>query len=314
VISSTLNDQHLRLQIAAMTTATPATAKRIGGRLAVLLSSALGNRSGDSFGILLYHRSTPAPPGIQAPTMNVTPTRLRAQLEGVLELGYQFWSLRDIIRRVENGHPLPSNVAVLTFDDGYQNFHHNVWPLLLEWRLPATLFVATAYIDSPRPFPFDQWGCKYQQEVLPEAWQPLTWSQCLEIEQSGIVEIGSHSHTHRNFRHRPDELRQDLMVSLSLLEAELGPGQRTFSFPYGSSRSSRGAFTDSLLVDVVRSCGVSCALTTEIALANPTTSPYTWGRLEVVDTDSSATVRAKLEGWYSWMGAARQAYRRLLPS
>jgi peptidoglycan/xylan/chitin deacetylase (PgdA/CDA1 family) len=297
-----------------MTATSVAAAKRIGGWLAVLLSSAFGNRSGDSFGILLYHRSTTVPVGIQAPTMNVTPTCLRAQLEGLLELGYQFWPLEDVVRRAEEHDTLPPKVVVLTFDDGYENFYLNVWPLLLELGVPATLFVATAYVDSGQPFPFDEWGRDHHERAEPEAWRPLTWRQCLEMERSPVVEIGSHSHTHRNFRSRPEELRRDLVTSLSLLEAQLGPGPRTFSFPYGSARSTSGAFTDALLVEAVRSCGVSCSLTTEIALANPATSPYTWGRLEVVDTDTSATVRAKLEGWYSWMGTARQAYRRLLPT
>jgi peptidoglycan/xylan/chitin deacetylase (PgdA/CDA1 family) len=297
-----------------MTVTTAAAAKRIGGWLAVLLRSALGNRSGDSFGILLYHRVTSVPNDIKGPTMNVPPTRLRAQLTGVLELGYQFWSLPDVLRRVDERAPLPPNVVVLTFDDGYENFHLNVWPLLVELGVPATLFVATAYLDSGRPFPFDEWGCTYHERSEPKAWRPLTWRQCLEMERSRMVDIGSHSHTHRNFRGRPEDLRRDLAASLSLLEAQLGPGPRTFSFPYGSARSSRGAFTDASLVETARSCGVSCSLTTEIALANPTTSPYTWGRLEVVDTDSSATLRAKLEGWYSWMDTARQTYRRLLPT
>jgi peptidoglycan/xylan/chitin deacetylase (PgdA/CDA1 family) len=298
-----------------MTATSAAAAKRIGGWLAALLNSAFGNRSGDSFGILLYHRSTSVPAsGVEAPTMNVTPTRLRVQLEGLLELGYRFWPLPDVVRRVEEHDALPPDVVVLTFDDGYENFHLNVWPLLMELGVPATLFMATAYVGSGQPFPFDEWGRNHHERSEPEAWRPLTWRQCLEMERSPVVDIGSHSHTHRNFRGRPEELRRDLATSLSLLEAQLGPGPRTFSFPYGSARSARGAFTDASLVEAARSCGVSCSLTTEIALANPATSPYTWGRLEVADTDTSTTLRAKLEGWYSWMGTARQAYRRLLPS
>jgi peptidoglycan/xylan/chitin deacetylase (PgdA/CDA1 family) len=304
----------LQQRIAPMTAMTAPAAKRIGGWLAVLLHSALGNRSGDSFGILLYHRAANPPKVLEEPPMNVPPIRLRAQLEGLLELGYRFWSLPDLLRRVEEHGPLPPDVVVLTFDDGYENFYLNVWPLLLELDVPATLFVATAYLDSGRPFPFDEWGRTHHERADPQAWRPLTWGQCLEMERSGMVDIGSHSHTHRNFRGRPEALRQDLLTSLSLLEVHLGPGPRTFSFPYGSARSASGAFTDASLVETVRSCGVSCALNTEIALADPATSPYTWGRLEVIDTDTSATLRAKLEGWYSWMGTARQAYRRLLPA
>jgi peptidoglycan/xylan/chitin deacetylase (PgdA/CDA1 family) len=280
--------------------------KQVGGRLALLLSSALGTRAGDSFGILLYHRAAPVPEGVEAPTMNVTPARFREQIEGLLESDYEFWPIRDVIQHVREGQPIPANVVVLTFDDGYQNFYLNVWPLLLQWRVPATLFVATGYVDTIGPFPFDRWGCANYRRVAPEAWQPLTWSQCRKMERSGVVDIGSHSHTHRNFRGEPDELRQDLMTSLALLKQELGPAPRAFAFPYGSAR---GGFVDASLIASARACGVTCSLTTEIRLASPATDPFTWGRLEVVDTDSSAIIRAKLEGWYDWMEAARHVYR-----
>jgi peptidoglycan/xylan/chitin deacetylase (PgdA/CDA1 family) len=290
-------------------TLTIATAgKQIGGRLALLLSGTLGTRAGDSFGILLYHRVTPVPDGVAAPTMNVTPSRFREQIEGLLESGYVFWPLRDVIEHVREGQPIPVNVVVLTFDDGYRNFYSNVWPLLLQWRVPATLFVATGYIDAVAPFPFDQWGRAHHRRVGPEAWQPLTWSQCRNMERSAVVDIGSHSHTHRNFRGKPDELRQDLRTSLALLEKEIGYRPRAFAFPYGSARRE---FVDASLIASAKACGVTCSLTTEIRLANPATDPFTWPRLEVVDTDSSAVVRAKLEGWYNWMEAARHAYRRL---
>jgi peptidoglycan/xylan/chitin deacetylase (PgdA/CDA1 family) len=242
--------------------------------------------------------------------MNVTPARFREQIEGLLQLGYKFWPLPDVIDHVERDWPIPEGVVILTFDDGFRNFYLNVWPLLRQWDVPATLFVATAYLDSPDPFPFDTWGVAHRERAAPEAWQPLTWKQCLEMERSGLVDIGSHTHTHRNFRGKPVELRHDLATSLALLEAQLGPGLRTFSFPYGSSR---GRFADAAVVESARSCGVTCSLTTEIALVDPMTSPFTWGRLEVVDTDTSAIIKAKLDGWYAWMGAARQAYRHVLP-
>jgi len=56
----------------------------------------------------------------------------------------------------ENGKPLVS----LTFDDGYANFRLNVLPLLERYKIPATLAVATAYMGSTKPAPFDGWAQK----------------------------------------------------------------------------------------------------------------------------------------------------------
>jgi peptidoglycan/xylan/chitin deacetylase (PgdA/CDA1 family) len=280
--------------------------KRAGGRVARALDAGFGSRAGASFGILLYHRISPRPVGVPTPTLNVTPARLREQLTGLLADGFTFRPLGEVLHLGSTGQTVPVRTAVLTFDDGYENFVGHAWPVLSELCVPATVFVATSYVDSRDPFPFDPWGQRHHRCTSPDTWRPLTWEQCAELERSDLVEVGSHSHTHRNFRGRPAELHADLAASLRTLEERLGPGPRPFSFPFGSAR---GTFADEALVAAARDCGVTCALTTDIALADPGTSPLTWGRLEVSQADDSNTVRAKLNGWYLWMERAREAFR-----
>ena len=53
---------------------------------------------------------------------------------------------------------IPSNVFAVTFDDGYENNYLNALPILRELNVPATIFVATKYLDTDRPFPFDDWS------------------------------------------------------------------------------------------------------------------------------------------------------------
>jgi peptidoglycan/xylan/chitin deacetylase (PgdA/CDA1 family) len=36
----------------------------------------------------------------------------------------------------------------LTFDDGFSDFYDNVWPVLKEWNIPATLFINPAFVDN----------------------------------------------------------------------------------------------------------------------------------------------------------------------
>jgi peptidoglycan/xylan/chitin deacetylase (PgdA/CDA1 family) len=283
--------------------------KWLGGRVALSLEALLGSRAHGSFGILLYHRLARVPEGLKPPTMNVTPTRFREQLEGLLRSGYRFRPLRDVVASVLEGEPVPAKTAVLTFDDGYKNVYLEAWPVLRELGVPATVFVVTGYLDSPEPFLFDTWGREQRWRAPTAAWQPLTWAQCQEMEQSGVIEIGTHTHSHRDFRGRPQEFAHDLQTSLSLLERRLGPGPRTFAFPFGGSRSG---FAGPVLVEVAKACGVTCSLTTEIELVDPGTSPFAWGRLEVVEADTSAIIEAKLAGWYTWMGAAREAFHAIL--
>jgi peptidoglycan/xylan/chitin deacetylase (PgdA/CDA1 family) len=281
--------------------------KWLGGRVALGLDAALGPRPDDGrFGILLYHRVAAAPDGLERPTMNVAPDRFAAQLEHLLAAGHTFLPVGAVVERARAGRPLPPRLAVLTFDDGYLNLHRNVWPVLRRLQVPATVFVATAFLDGREPFPFDDWGRRHRGQAPPVAWQPLGWAECREMEASGLVEIGSHTHTHRNFRGRPEAFTADLDTSLRLLEDQLGPGPRTFSFPFGSVRHGHAGPE---LVAAARAGGVTCSLTTEIELADPRASQFGWGRLEVGEHDTGAVVTAKLNGRYAWMGAAREGFR-----
>jgi peptidoglycan/xylan/chitin deacetylase (PgdA/CDA1 family) len=280
--------------------------KWLGGRIALGLDAALRPRTDDRFGILLYHRVAAVPDGLERPTMNVPPDRFARQLEHLLDAGWRFLPVRDVVAAAQADRPLPPKLAVLTFDDGYRNLHANVWPVLRRLQVPATVFVTTAFLDSQAPFPFDDWGRRHAGQAPPLAWEPLGWAECREMERSGLVEIGSHTHTHRNLRGRPEEFAADLATSLGLLERHLGPGPRSFSFPFGSVRHG---FAGPELMAAARAGGVSCALTTEIELADPRADRFGWGRLEVGEHDSGAVVAAKLNGRYGWMGAAREGFR-----
>jgi peptidoglycan/xylan/chitin deacetylase (PgdA/CDA1 family) len=287
------------------------TGKWLGGRVARGLDAALPSRADGRLGMLLYHRVAAPPPGLERPTMNVAPDRFAGQLEHLLEAGYRFVTVGDAVAGARAGVPAPPRQAVVTFDDGFGNLHRNVLPVLERLGVPATVFVTTAFLDSGEPFPFDDWGRRHRDQAPPVSWQPLTWSECRELERSGLVEIGSHTHTHRNFKGRPEVFADDLATSLALLERHLGAGPRTFSFPFGSVR--RG-FAGPELVEVAKAAGVTCSLTTEIELADPRSSEFGWGRLEVGEHDTGAVVEAKLHGHYAWMGAAREGFRAVFRS
>lgn len=266
------------------------------------LNALFGPRLENAFGILTYHRIAPEFSGRPTPTWNVTPQRLRTQLSELLARGYVAWPLRRTLEVCMTNKPVPRNVFVVTFDDGYQCVHQHALPVLQELSVPATVFLATAYIDSREKFPFDDWQAAGDSEVA-EAWRPLTSDLCRELQATGLIELGSHTHRHIDYRARLPELEVDLRESRNFLQRQFDISDATFAFPFG--------IFDAEMCAAVRRGGLLCALTTQSELVTPASDLYRWGRFTVNDYDTGRTLAAQLAGWYSlargaWLRVRRQ--------
>lgn len=258
-------------------------------------------------GILMYHRVVPVhdmPAGIAEPTWNVTPDRFRSQLSGLLDQGYQAWSLSRLLQVQQDGGEIPAHVFVVTFDDGYANNLIHAVPVLKELDITATVFLATAYIDSPGPFPFDDWSAKGDDRVHPDTWRALTSRECHLCLDSHVVEFGSHTHTHEDFRRRPEDFAESLQRSNEILRARFGVSRPALSLPYGII--NRG-FAGPTFYEAARKNGMTCCLTTEEELIAANSTPFGWGRFIAEQHDTADTIGVKLDGWRDF---ARNIWRR----
>lgn len=271
--------------------------KRLAGSTASLLNRVIGSRSGGALGILVYHRIAHRITGLPNPTMNVQPETFEAQLDGLLERGYRVWPLAEVLDRAEAGENLPARSLVVTFDDGFEGVYTQAWPVLKRLGLPATVFLNTAFLDSAT-FPFDSWGRRWQEQAQRDAVRPLRTEQALELQGSGLIELGAHTHRHLDFRGRPDALEADLRVNLARLRELFAVGSCSFAFPFG--RPHLG-YVSPDLVEAARRTGVRCGLTTVNELVDLHADPFWWGRFNAYDSDTAEVLDAKLSGWYGWM-------------
>ncbi|MBC8355952.1 MAG: polysaccharide deacetylase family protein [Planctomycetes bacterium] len=245
----------------------------------------LGPTNQNAFGILTYHRVADGV-GPDPAMLNVSPTLFRKQITGLLRLGYRPLPLRTLIEQRENQQRLSSHTFAIVFDDGFYDVYRKAWPILREFAVPATVFLATRYLDSHDRFPFDDWS---QDDV--ETARPLSTLECREMLDSGLIELGSHTHSHEDFRDRPVAFRADLKESVDTLKANFQIASPTFSFPYG--------FTSPELTDIVRDLGLLCALTADCQLVTANDDPFQWGRFGATNLDTASSLAAKLGGWYS---------------
>src|SRR5262249_10569349 len=107
-------------------------------KVAAGLQNLRGNLRADGFGILMYHRVAGRLSGIDLPTNNVSPGRLRRQLTGLLARGFESWPLTKLVDAHLASQPVPSNVFAVTFDDGFENNFTHALPILRELNVPAT--------------------------------------------------------------------------------------------------------------------------------------------------------------------------------
>ncbi len=100
--------------------------------------------------ILAYHRVAELrdTPAVDSRSVSATPGGFARQMEHLVRF-YRVVSMPEVLEAVEKGTPLPKRAVLITFDDAYADFAEIAWPLLKQFRLPATMFVPTAYSDQP---------------------------------------------------------------------------------------------------------------------------------------------------------------------
>lgn len=92
--------------------------------------------------ILMYHNFCgPAEAGADAVSVAV----VRNQL-AYLRRNFRVAPLARVLEQLNSGQPLDSHTVVLTIDDGRRNCYEFLFPLLVEFAMPATFFVVSSFI------------------------------------------------------------------------------------------------------------------------------------------------------------------------
>ena len=126
------------------------------GVLGGLRSAGLFSRSADSPSrrerllILCYHGIALEDEERWRGHLYIPLPQFRKRLEQLRDFGANVLPLGEGIERLQK-HSLPPRSAVITFDDGFYDFHRHAAPLLREFGFPATVYLTTYYCRHPRP-------------------------------------------------------------------------------------------------------------------------------------------------------------------
>jgi peptidoglycan/xylan/chitin deacetylase (PgdA/CDA1 family) len=244
--------------------------------------------------ILVYHRVTE---GARS-ALVVPPWRFRQQLN-FLRLHYQVQPLSQIVATLREGGRFAAPTVAITFDDGYRDNLTVAAPILREFGLPATLFVATGPQELGEPFWWDTLALAgitdtailaqlklrphaefrqaielARQELAPELLASavrdlyLTWEELRQWTALGHA-VGAHTVTHPIMAQvSPDQARAELRDSRAALERQTGRMIDLFAYPNG-----RAIDFTAETAQIIAEEGFSAACTTIDGLNDATSNP-----------------------------------------
>ena len=173
-------------------------------------------RSGRTFTVLTYHRVGDAgsgPPGI----VSCTPEQFERQMRLARARPAGPSRSTRCCARARRRRPLPRGAVLVTFDDAYEDFRDEAWPVLRRHGVPVTLFVPTAFPDSGRRFWWDRLFAALRAapaRMLDTPVGPLS----LDVAATSSVAA------YRRLREHVKSLPHDeAMALVDRLVAELGP-------------------------------------------------------------------------------------------
>jgi peptidoglycan/xylan/chitin deacetylase (PgdA/CDA1 family) len=226
--------------------------------------------------ILLYHSisSDPAP---WIRRFAVTPDAFRDHLDLVAEHGATALTVSAFVDALAHDPAaLPARPVLITFDDGFADFHEQALPALVDRGLASTLYVTTGFLGRRTG------GGEASGERM------LDWRQLAEVRAAG-VEIGGHTHSHPQLDTlRTSRVTAEVVRCKSLLEQRLSIAVGSFAYPHG--------YFGRRVRRLVVKAGYSSACGVKNAFSSPSDDPFSLARLTVEATTPSSQIAAWLGG------------------
>ncbi len=192
--------------------------------IALIVMSSLCSAVAQEVVCFVYHRFGDD----RYPSTNITIDDFRRQLEFFRTEGITVITLSEALARLRAGGVVGPTV-VITVDDGYDSFLTGALPLLVEYGVPATLFVNSGSIGGH---------------------EMLSWQDLRDLQGQGI-EIGNHSGSHAFFVDLPNDsrhevFREDVESAQRRFLAQLGQEPGLFSYPFGEYDAGMKAVVEEL--------------------------------------------------------------------
>ncbi len=220
--------------------------------------------------IVMYHRIDGQ---AKLSKLSVSPESFKRQMQFLKRHRYNVVKLDDLPDLIKKGD-VPYKTIAITFDDGYENNYTEAYPVLKEQNIPATIFISPALIGKE---------------------DYLGWDQVIELSESGLVSIGSHTMTHAWL---PGKAIQNLDIEIAdskrAIESHLRKEIDSFSYPLGRF--------DKYVRKKVMDVGYKIAVATNPGKDYPKHDIFAMKRVRISRTSDNLFVFwIETSGFYTWI-------------
>lgn len=177
--------------------------------------------------ILMYHMVSSHIKNTKFNGLRVEPIEFEKQIKYLVDNNWTFFTISELIEKKDN---LPYKSVAITFDDGYEDNFTNAFPILKKYNVKATIYIVVDRHDR-------EWSSKRKEknnsgELKNEP--KLQDEQIIELINSGLIEIGSHTITHDNLPTLNfEDKKVEIKDSKTKIEEKFKIRCNSFCYPFG---------------------------------------------------------------------------------
>lgn len=145
------------------------------------------------------------------------------QMQYLKSKGYNTTTVNDLVNFFDAGIPIPGKSILLTFDDGYQDFYTDAYPILSGFGFHATMFVPTGLMQNPNY---------------------LTWDGINSM--NGLILFGNHTWSHKNVQVSTSTMKMEISTADTQLSDHSLNNPKVFAYPFGLETSQAENYLSSL--------------------------------------------------------------------
>lgn len=214
--------------------------------------------------VLMYHSISEHVGKEKHNKWRVKPKDFEKQMNWFYKNNWKSFTISELVKLDE----IPKKSFVVTFDDGFEDNFLNAFPILKKYNFKATIYL----VPNQKTNHWEEKNTSVLSNLLNN-------EQILQMQNSGLIEFGSHTLSHVNLSTINDEqLLNELKKSKEEVEKITNQECEAFAYPYGK-------FDDNI-VNSVKRVGYKNATVVKRGLFKKDDDVFTIKRVGILGTES----------------------------